>query len=128
MSWYYKLQKPTWAPPVSLFGPVWTFLYVIIAVSFGTVFYKAFTGKIPAIIVLPFILNLVCNFAFTPIQFGFRNNFLASLDILLVLASLVWAMIAIYSRIPWVTYAQIPYLLWVTFATVLQVSITWLNK
>ena len=40
-TWYSQLIKPTWAPPSWLFGPVWTVLYAIIAVSYGTVFYKA---------------------------------------------------------------------------------------
>lgn len=127
-SWYNQLHKPSWAPPVSLFGPVWTFLYAVIAVSFGTVFYKVFLGKVPAIVALPFVLNLVFNILFTPLQFGLRNNLLASIDSALIFGTLIWAMVAIYSHIPWVTYAQIPYLLWVGFATILQISITWLNK
>ena len=69
-TWYSQLIKPSWAPPSRLFGPVWTVLYAIIAVSFGTVFYKTFTGKLPWIIALPFALNLIFNFAFTPLQFG----------------------------------------------------------
>lgn len=79
-------------------------------------------------IALPFILNLVFNLIFTPIQFGLKNNLLAALDISLVLITLVWAMIAIYKYVPWITYIQIPYLLWVCFATVLQFSVTWLNR
>ena len=67
-NWYSQLLKPAWAPPSWLFGPVWTVLYVIIAVTFGTVFYKAFTGKILWTVALPFALNLVFNFAFTPIR------------------------------------------------------------
>ena len=47
-TWYSQLIKPIWAPPSWLFGPVWTVLYAMIAVSFGTVFYKAFTKQIPA--------------------------------------------------------------------------------
>ena len=83
--------------------------------------------KLPIIIILPFILNLVFNFAFTPIQFGLKNNLLAGVDILLVLITLVWAMIAIYPHVRWITYIQIPYLLWVSFATILQFIITILN-
>ena len=85
-------------------------------------------GKLAFIIALPFILNLVFNFAFTPLQFGLKNLLLSSIDILLVLVTLIWAMAAIYPYADWITYIQIPYLLWVSFATVLQLTITWLNR
>jgi len=122
-NWYSQLIKPSWAPPSWLFGPVWTVLYAIIAVSFGYVFYKAFTGKLPWIVAVPFILNLVLNFAFTPLQFGLRNNLLAAIDILLVLITIIWAFIVIWSHARWIIYVNIPYLLWVSFATVLQLTI-----
>lgn len=127
---YAELLKPSWAPPSWVFGPVWTVLYAIIAISFGTVFYKAFTKQIPWMVALPFALNLLFNFAFTPIQFGLVNNFLASIDILLVVGTLVWALYAIWYSVPklrWVVYANIPYLLWGTFATTVQLAITYLN-
>lgn len=126
-SWYSQLIKPSWAPPAYLFGPVWTFLYVIIAVSFGAVFYKVYTKKISAGVALPFILNLVFNFLFTPIQFGLKNNLLASVDIILVLATLLWAMRAIWPHMRWVVYVNVPYFAWVLFATILQLTITYLN-
>lgn len=124
---YQKLIQPSWAPPAWLFGPVWTILYAIIAVTYGTVFYKAFTGALPWKVALPFALNLVFNLSFTYLQFGLQNNALASLDILLCLATLVWALVAIYPHIRWVALANIPYLIWVSFATVLQLTITYLN-
>ena len=125
---YSQLKKPSWSPPGWLFGPVWTVLYILIAVSFGRVFILVSQGKIPFIIALPFILNLVFNFAFTPLQFGLKNLPLASIDILLVLATLVWAMVVIFPYADWITFIQIPYLLWVSFATALQLTITRLNK
>jgi len=139
-NWYSQLIKPSWAPELSVFRVVWPILYAIIAVSFGTIFYKVFTKEIPWIVALPFALNLIFNFAFTPIQFGLKNNLLATVDILLVLVTLIWALIAIYffglklhletgaPTYAWIIYANIPYLLWVSFATVLQLSITFLNK
>ncbi|MEI7890438.1 MAG: TspO/MBR family protein [bacterium] len=127
-SWYSQLLKPSWAPPSFLFGPVWTFLYVLIAISFGKVFLLAWKKEIALIVALPFVLNIIFNLLFTPIQFGLKNNLLASLDILLILATLIWAMIAIYPHSRWIFYIQIPYLLWVSFATVLQLTITYLNK
>lgn len=127
-NWYSQLSKPTWSPPSWIFGPVWTFLYVLIALSFGEVFLLFFQRKIPFIVVLPFILNLIFNFSFTPLQFGLKNYLLSAVDILLVLGTLIWAMVSIYPHARWITYIQVPYLLWVSFATVLQITITYLNK
>ena len=125
--WYAALQKPFFAPPAALFGPVWTVLYVVIAISFGYVLVQCLRRRLPWAVFLPFALNLLFNAAYTPIQFGLRNNLLASLDIVLVLATLVWALAAIWHRVRWVALVNLPYLLCVSFATLLQLSITWLN-
>jgi translocator protein len=126
-NWYSTLIKPAWAPPAWLFGPVWTVLYAIIAVSYARVAWLWFKGRVSSLVALPFALNLVFNFLFTPIQFGLQNNLLASVDILLVLATILWGMKVIYRQERWIAYAQIPYLLWVSFAAVLQLTITFLN-
>lgn len=125
---YAALIKPTWSPPAWIFGPVWSVLYVIIAVTFGRVFFMAWQGQISFLVALPFLLNLVFNFSFTWLQFGLKNNWLASVDILLVLATIIWAMVVIFPHSRILAYAQIPYLLWVSFATVLQLTITYLNR
>ena len=127
-SWYSQLAKPTWAPPSWLFGPVWTVLYVLIVISFGKVFLMTLEKKLPWMVALPFILNLFFNFIFTYIQFGLKNNLLAALDISLVLGTLIWAIIVIYPHVKWVAYMQVPYLLWVMFATILQFTVTYLNR
>lgn len=127
-SQYQDYKKPRWAPPSWVFGAVWTVLYIVIAISFGYVGYLFVAGRIAGIIALPFLLNLVFNSAFTAIQFRLRNFALAALDVLLVLATLAWAMIAIYPIAPWVAYANIPYLAWTAFATVLQLTVTALNR
>ena len=126
--WYNQLDKPFFAPPAWLFGPVWTVLYVVIAVSFGWVLVQYLRRHMAFALLLPFILNIVFNAAYTPIQFGLRNNLLASVDIVLVLATLLWAMAAVWRRARWVAWVNVPYLLWVMFATVLQLSVTWLNR
>ncbi len=126
-SWYQTLIRPDWAPPAWLFGPVWSVLYTIIFISFGYVFYQTLKGNLPYVVALPFLLNLAFNFAFTPLQFGLQNNLLAAIDILLVLATIGWMFYAIYPYAAWVVYVNIPYALWVSFATVLQLTITYLN-
>lgn len=125
--WYSALMKPTWAPPSWIFGPVWTVLYLIIAVTFGAIAWKVIRRKMPAITALPFALNLFFNLIFTPLQFGLQNLALATIDIYLVLGTLIWALYSVRRTTPWVSYANIPYLLWVTFATALQTTICFIN-
>jgi len=125
---YKELKKPSWAPPGRLFGPVWMVLYIIIFISYGYVVYLYFRNIIYFIVLLPFILNLVFNFAFTPIQFRLKNNWLASVDILLTIGTLLWALYVIYPYASWVSYINIPYVLWGIFATILQLTITLTNR
>ena len=125
--WYSQLIRPDWAPPAWVFSPVWTVLYEIIAVSFGYVFGRIWRGSIPKYVAIPFVLNLVFNAAFTPVQFWLQINWLALLIVALVAATLLWAMIAVWPYARWVAIVNIPYLLWGSFATVLQASITYLN-
>lgn len=128
--WYSELVKPEWAPPAWLFGPVWTMLYILIAITFITVFYKVFKKEIPGYIAVPFVLNLIFNFLFTPIQFGLQNNILALVDVMLVVGTLIWGLVMVWRISPklhWIVYVNIPYLLWGSFATILQATITFLN-
>lgn len=120
--------KPKWAPPPWLFAPVWTVLYLIIVVSFGYVAYLFAIGNVPLSVALPFACNLVANFLYTPLQFRLRNFLLASVDIVVVWISLVVALVSIYPYASWVALGNVPYLAWVTFATVLQLTITFLNR
>jgi tryptophan-rich sensory protein len=128
VNWYDSLAKPSWTPPGSVIGTIWTVIYPLIFATYGWVLYKVFRGEIPWAVAVPVLVNLAANFAFTPIQFGLQNLPLATVDILLVLVTIVWSMIAIwpYSRVA--VLALTPYLLWVAIASTLQVSITWMNR
>ena len=123
-NWYQDLNKPSWAPDVSLFGTVWSILYPIIFIVNGYILVLLTSGKISLKTALPFWINLFFNFLFTPLQFGLRNNLLALIDIFLVLATIIWAMIAIWPHSKIVTLAFAPYLIWVSIATALQFYIT----
>ena len=124
---YAQWIQPGWAPPAWLFGPVWSVLYVLMAISFGYVFYKVFQGEIPKLVAVPFVINLIANISFTPVQFGLQNLPLATFVILIVLGTIPWMMWSVTPHAKWVAYMQIPYLVWVLFATVLQLTITYLN-
>ena len=127
IDWYNALAKPDWTPSPQFIGLVWQNLYLIILVTFTFVFVQVFRGKLPRIVALPFIINLIANFAFTPIQFGLRNLPLASLDILIVWGSIIWLSYKIWPHYKSIAILQIPYFIWVTIATFLQLSITYMN-
>jgi len=127
MSWYESLAKPSWTPAPATIGLIWQILYPIILVSFGFVFVQAFRRKLPRVVAVPFAINLVANLIFTPIQFGMRNLPLASVDILIVLGTIIWMMVVVWSHYRWIAVAQVPYFVWVSLATVLQLSITAMN-
>jgi len=125
---YLDYKKPTWAPPSWLFGPVWSVLYVLIAVSYLYVGYLFLVHEVSFLVLLPFVLNLIFSFAYVPVQFGLKSFALATLDIFLVLGTLIWSLVVIYPVAAWVSYINIPYLLWVSFATVLQIAVTYMNR
>ncbi len=126
--WYDALLKPSWTPEPATIGLVWQILYPIIFLTFGFVFVQALRKKVPMRAALPFAINLAANLVFTPIQFGLRNLPLASLDILIVWATILWMGAAIWKHYKWIAVAQVPYFVWVSIATVLQLAITWLNR
>ena len=125
---YGGFRKPAWAPPAWLFAPAWTLLYAIIAWSFGVVFYSTFTGILLWTVSIPFVLNLIFNFAFIPIEFVLKKRAWALVDIFLTVGTLIWAMLMVWPFWPWVALVNIPYLLWLMFATVLQATVVAMNR
>jgi len=128
MNAYDALIKPGWAPPANLFGIVWSILYPIIFIAYGYVVFRVVRGEMPSALIWPIAINLVANLAFTPIQFGLNNLPLAAADVVIVLVTIVWSILAIWPYSIWVAIALVPYLVWVAIATVLQISITLMNR
>jgi translocator protein len=126
-SWYKSLNKPSWAPKEEVFGAVWSILYPIIFAVNIYVLILYLNKKVGLSVALPFWLNLFFNFIFTPLQFGLKNNFLAMVDIYLILATIVWAIIVIWPVSKITAVAFIPYLVWVCIATALQTYIAFRN-
>ncbi|MFO0991024.1 MAG: TspO/MBR family protein [Hyphomicrobiales bacterium] len=125
--WYPTLTKPAWTPPNSLFGPVWTALYVMMAFAAWLVWRKdaRFAGVRVALIL--FFLQLALNFLWSFLFFGSKAPGLALIDIaalLLVLALTVWAF---FQQSRWAGLIMLPYLAWVGFATALNFAIWRLN-
>ena len=125
---YKSYKKPLLSPPEWAFGVVWPVLYIMIFISYGFILSEAYKGEIASSLTIPFVINLLANGLFTYFQFKLKNNLLASLDILIILLTIILTMTSVWPLYHWVVYLQIPYLLWVTFATYLQIGVTILNR
>jgi translocator protein len=125
--WYERLTKPTWRLPNWLFAPVWTVLYLTIAISGWLVWREAgFAGA--ALPLAIYALQLVLNAAWTPIFFGLHRPDLGFLDIVLVWLSII-ATIALFFPIhAAAALLLLPYLAWVTFAAALNFAVWRLNR
>ena len=125
-SWYVTLQKPSFNPPNYLFGPVWTFLYVLMGISLFII-WRSKQGIKRSDALKIFSLQLTLNFLWSFLFFKFYLIGLAFLEIVLIWLSILY-MIILFSRLSKpAAYLQIPYLLWVTFATILNGAIWLLN-
>ncbi|GAA2860715.1 tryptophan-rich sensory protein [Streptosporangium fragile] len=120
---YLSLERPSWAPPQWLFGPVWTVLYIMIALS-GWLAWSA-RGRTPALGV--YAAQLVLNAAWTPLFFGAGRYGLAFAEIV-VLWLAIAGTVVMFRRISRpAAWLLVPYLLWVTYAASLNVAIWQLN-
>ena len=81
----------------------------MIVTNFGFVFVQAFRGKVGSVIAMPFAINLMANILFMPFFSGLRNVPLSAVDILIVWATIIWCVIAIWPHYRWVAFAQGPY-------------------
>jgi tryptophan-rich sensory protein len=126
--WYAELRKPAWIPPSSLFGPVWTVLYVMISLAAWLVWKRR--REHPEAVQLAlgcFLLQLGLNAAWSWMFFGLHRTGLAFAEILslwLMIAATTLTFVKVSRTASWL---MVPYLLWVTFAVVLNGAIHRLN-
>lgn len=128
-TWYALINKPFFTPPNWVFAPVWTLLYIMMGFAAGSVWNKIDTDEANVKkAFLFFLIQLALNALWSFLFFGLQNPFLASIEIILL-----WLMI-------FETYKQfknidklaanllLPYLVWVSYATLLTISIWYLNR
>ena len=122
--WYPALRKPSWNPPNAVFGPVWTTLYLAMAVAVWLVWRS---GGDVAVALGLFALQLALNAAWSVVFFGQRNP-RGGLVVIVVLWLAIAATLVVFVSIdPLAGALLIPYLAWVTFASVLNGAIARLN-
>ncbi len=121
---YQGLEQPSWAPPSWLFGPVWTVLYVLVAIAGWLVWRRAGLG--PA--VWAWIAQLVLNAVWTPLFFGAGRYGLAFADIVLLWLT-IGVTVLLFRRVSVLATALLlPYWAWVTYAAALNFAIWRLNS
>lgn len=119
---YGILDKPSWAPPAWLFGPVWSVLYVLMAVAAWRVWRASGLGAARPALAL-YLVQLAFNALWTWLFFVWRDGAWATAEVLVLWGSIV-ATIVLFRRHDRVAAAMLaPYLLWVSFATALTIAV-----
>ncbi len=121
--WYAGLVKPSFNPPAWLFAPVWTVLYVLIAVAGWRVWQREHTGWPMRL----WWVQLALNFLWTPVFFAANEIGLAFVVILLMLAAILCFIATAWRKDRVAAWLFVPYAAWVAFASVLNGSIWILN-
>lgn len=121
-SFYADLVLPAWAPPASLFGPVWTALYALMALAVFLVWReRGWRAATPALTL--YLLQLGLNTLWSWLFFGWKQGALAFADILLLLVLIVATLIAFWRIHKAAACMLLPYLAWVGFASVLNYAV-----
>lgn len=128
-SWYPTIVKPVFNPPNWIFMPMWTLLYILMAVAAGLVWdkIKQQTEEVKKALLF-FIIQLTLNVIWSYLFFGLKNPLLALIEIVILWLMIYETYLKFVKINKTVGYLLIPYLAWVGFATILNASIWWLNK
>ncbi|MBU1089027.1 tryptophan-rich sensory protein [Patescibacteria group bacterium] len=125
--WYVTLNKPSFNPPNWLFGPVWTFLYLLMGISLFLVWNKKDSKDTKTALIF-FAVQLGLNTLWSIIFFGMHLPLVAFLEILFLLFFIALTIIKFFPISKISAYLLTPYFLWVSFATILNLYIAILNS
>ncbi|MGA2621845.1 MAG: TspO/MBR family protein [Thermoguttaceae bacterium] len=123
-TWYAGLAKPSWNPPNWIFGPVWTVLYLSMAVAAWFVWWQ---GGLWQWALALFAVQLALNAAWSWLFFGFHMPGAAFFEVVALLVAIAATTVAFWPRSMAAGLLMLPYLAWVSFATVLNFTIWRLN-
>jgi translocator protein len=124
--WYSGLAKPAWLPPQGWFAPVWTGLYVLMAIAAWIIWRERYhRGRAGAIIA--FSVQLLLNALWAPVFFGLKNIGAGLFDIVALWLTVAWT-VREFARVkPAAALILMPYFLWVTFAAAINLAVWRLN-
>lgn len=125
-TWYPQLNKPFWTPPGWVFGPVWTTLYLMIAIS-GWLIYKAEHSPKRSVALIFYAGQLILNFLWSFFFFSLKSPILGLIDILFLLSMIILTIISAWRVRSLAGILLVPYPIWVLYATTLNAGIWLLN-
>jgi benzodiazapine receptor len=125
--WYAGLQKPSWNPPNTVFGPVWSFLYLLMGIALWRILRMGWgtAGVQPAVIW--FAIQLALNLGWSLVFFGLHAPGPALIEILVLMAAILFTAARFHALEPAAGWLMVPYLLWTAFAALLNATIWRLN-
>jgi tryptophan-rich sensory protein len=124
--WYLALNKPSWHPPTWVFGPVWSTLYVMMAVSAWLVWQQGGFARQRRALTL-FLVQLVLNAAWSPLFFGLKQPGVAFAEILLLWLAIAATIVSFHRVHRIAAWLLVPYIAWVSFAAFLNGVLWQLN-
>jgi len=126
-TWYAQLAKPSFAPPNWLFGPAWTLLYFLMAISLWLVWEKGFKAKGVRRAIGIFSFQLLLNALWSIAFFGLKSPLMGFLIIALLWYSILSTIVAFYKIDKRAAWLLLPYIAWVSFASILNFAVMVLN-
>ena len=126
-SWYPSINKVAWNPPAWVFAPVWTALYIMIAISGWRVWVKLKSNQFQNSAICWYFFQLFINLMWSLLFFGLQNPLAALFDILILLASIAITIRQFIKIDKFAAILLIPYILWVGYAVTLNAGIVYLN-
>lgn len=126
-AWYQTIVKPSFNPPNWIFGPVWTFLFILMGLSFYLIWVGGGREKFREKAIAIFIAQLLLNIFWSVLFFGLHNPAAAFVEIIILWLAILANIYYFYQVKKTAAYLLLPYLLWVSFAAVLNFAIWRLN-
>ncbi len=123
---YRQLMRPDWAPSAGVFGPVWTVLYLLMAIAAWLVWREREARNVVPALTL-YVVQLAANALWSWLFFAWHRGLLAFADIVLLWLLIVATLVAFWRARRIAGLLLIPYLLWVTFAALLNLRVWQLN-
>lgn len=127
-TWYAQLKKPFFNPPNWLFGPVWTMLYILMAISLFLVWESNSSPEHKRKALIIFAIQLALNSLWSILFFGLHSPLYAFVEIIFLWVAILMTIFSFSSASKTASLLLIPYLLWVSFAAFLNLNVYLLNR